>query len=54
MINLSNQDNELELFTESSNQVLSALGYSSSELPLSEIKEMFTELTNQKLPVSAI
>lgn len=54
MINLAKQDNELELFTQGANQVLSALGYTSSDLPLSEIKEMFTELTNQKLPLSAI
>lgn len=54
MINLSKSDSELELFTNSANQVLSALGYTSEELPLSDIKEMFTELTNQKLPFSAI
>ena len=54
MINLSKQDNGLELFTQGSNQVLSSLGYTSEELPLSDVKEMFTELTNQKLPLSAI
>lgn len=54
MINLSKLDSELELFTKSSNQLLSTLGYSSEELSLSDIKVLFTELTNQKLPFSAI
>lgn len=54
MINLAKQENELEQFTQSANQVLRALGYTSEELPLSDVKEMFTELTNQKLPLSAI
>lgn len=54
MINLSRQDNELEVFTQSANQVLGGLGYTSEVISLSDIKEMFTELTNQKLPLSAI
>lgn len=54
MINLSKQDNELKLFSQSANQVLNALGYTSEELTLSDLKEMFTELTNQKLPLGAI
>ncbi len=54
MINVSKEDNGLEQFTKSANQVLNALGYTSEELPLSDLKEMFTELTNQKLPLGAI
>ena len=54
MINISKQDDGLAQFTESANRVLSALGYTSEDLSLSDIKEMFTELTNQKLPLSAI
>lgn len=54
MINISKKDDEHVLFTQSANHVLSVLGYTSEELPLSDIKEMFTELTNQKLPLSAI
>jgi len=54
MINLSKHDNELELFTNSSNRLLDNLGYISEALPLSEIKELFTELTNQKLPLNTI
>lgn len=54
MINLSKQDNELEVFTQSANQLLSALGYTSEAISLSDIKEMFAELTNQKLPLNAI
>jgi len=54
MISLSKRDNELELFTENSNRLLTALGYISEALPLSDIKELFAELTNQKLPLDTI
>jgi len=54
MIDVSKENNGLEQFTKSANQVLRALGYTSEDLPLSDIKEMFTELTNQKLPITTL
>lgn len=54
LIDLAKKDNEVELFTKSANHILSVLGYTSDLLPLSEIKEQFSQLTGQKLPLNTI
>ncbi len=54
LINLAQKEHESELFTQGANQVLSLLGYTSETISLSEIKDVFTDLTHQKLPLSEI
>ena len=54
LIDLAQKELERALFTESANRVLSVLGYTSEKIALEDIKEIFTDLTHQKLPLNTI
>ena len=54
LIDLAQKKEEQAMFTESANSVLSALGYTSEKISLEDIKELFTDLTHQKLPLNTI